>query len=122
MELAPSRASDLSLIARSRAPALGDQECPFAPIGAIWAEAPTWPLDGKCGSRALGGGRRAGPGARTRLHKRAGLPDRIKSRRQALGVHRHDSADADADRRERIWAIAPARSTGLPAVQDPGRA
>jgi hypothetical protein len=40
----------------------------------------------------------------TRLHKRAGLPDRIKSRRQALGVHRHDSADADADRRERIWA------------------
>jgi hypothetical protein len=42
----------------------------------------------------------------TRLHKRAGLPDRIKSRRQALGVHRHNSADAGADRRERIWAKA----------------
>jgi hypothetical protein len=41
-----------------------------APLGAIWAGAPTWPLDGKCGSRALGGGRRAGPGARTRKQRR----------------------------------------------------
>ena len=49
----------------------------------------------------------------TRLHKRGGLPDRIKSRRQVLGVHRHNPADADADRRERIWAKA--RAAGCKA-------
>ena len=42
----------------------------FAPIGAIWAGPPMWPLNGKCGSRPLGGGGSVGPGARTRKERR----------------------------------------------------
>jgi hypothetical protein len=49
------------------------------PIGAIWARAPTWPLDGECGSRPLGGGDTVGPGACTRRQQRAASRSRMKA-------------------------------------------